>query len=97
MHRAPANNIDMDSELKTKVKQLMWAGGVDELREIAPCSCCCADHTNAYCPARLWEGCRSGLPYGEDEHSEAQKWADHYAKYHDMNKESFYKLKWDYE
>lgn len=32
--------------------------------DFAPCRCCCDEHTFPDCLARVWGGCRSGLPYG---------------------------------
>lgn len=56
----------------------LWAGDLDALPS---CECCCADHTWPTCRARLWNGCRSGLEYGEagDHDYETRKaWAEHY-------------------
>jgi hypothetical protein len=36
----------------------MWEGDLDRLHELAPCGCCCDEHTFGNCPARLWGGCR---------------------------------------
>lgn len=43
---------------------LMWAGDTERLQELYPCECCCKEHTHTTCPARHYNGCRSGLPYG---------------------------------
>ncbi len=71
------------------VLRAMWAGDTDTLWDIAPCRCCCADHTYCDCQARLWGGCRGGLPFGEerdDEHS----WLKFYAQSRGMTQEQFY-------
>lgn len=74
-----------------KLRDALWAGDVDALDELAPCSCCCYEHTHAYCPARLWGGCRGGLALGESEQSIAKSWQEHYAKFHGMSEEEFYR------
>lgn len=68
----------------------MWAGDVDRLEELAPCGCCCHEHTHIYCGAREWGGCRSGLGPGESLEGDAQAWQEHYAKYHGMTEAEFY-------
>lgn len=68
----------------------MWAGDVDKLHELAPCECCCHEHTFLYCPAREWGGCRSGLAPGETDPWDEPGWQEHYAKHHGMSWEMFY-------
>lgn len=53
------------------------------------CDCCCAEHTFASCLARVWNGCRSGLPYGADQYEDYESWKDHYVRFHDMKPEDF--------
>lgn len=69
------------------LKEAVWAGDVDRLQEIAPCVCCCADHTWEDCPARLWGGCR-----GQDTLTRADRdgWAEHYEKFHGLTREEFF-------
>lgn len=68
------------------VEAAMWAGDVDRLHEIAPCRCCCADHTFEGCPAREWCGCR-----GQNATPKADRkaWAAHYARFHGLPPEEF--------
>lgn len=73
-----------------KLKAAMWAGDIDALQEIAPCGCCCHEHTHIYCAAREWGGCRSGLRPGESEKGIAEEWADFYVKERGMTREEFY-------
>lgn len=73
-----------------RLKAAMWAGDLDTLNEIAPCGCCCDEHTHAYCEARLWEGCRGGLPYGVSEHDITEEWQQFYAKHRGMTEDEFY-------
>ena len=49
------------------IERAMWDRDYDALDAIAPCRCCCDDHTFASCLTRLWGGCRGGLPWGEVE------------------------------
>lgn len=76
-----------------QLKRAMWEGDVDKLHEIAPCACCCHEHTFPCCDARLWGGCRSGLPYGYGPEQEAEyirSWQQHYERYHGMSEAEFY-------
>lgn len=50
----------------------MWAGDLDALCELAPCKCCCFEHTFSTCPARAWGGCR-----GQDA-PDGHAWAEYY-------------------
>jgi hypothetical protein len=71
--------------MKTELENAMWAGDVEKLCELAPCICCCAEHTFESCPARQWCGCRGGLT-----RSEEQSWFRHYQEHHGMTFEQFY-------
>lgn len=76
-----------------RLRAAMWAGDVDALQEIAPCACCCGEHTWPTCEARLWGGCRSGHPYGwgpEDDYEYERSWMRHYATAHGMSEAEFY-------
>lgn len=68
------------------LKRAMWEGDLDKLNEVAACICCCGEHTFAHCPARLWDGCRSGLKYGENLFDDAEEWRAFYG----MTREQFY-------
>lgn len=68
----------------------MWAGDVDELERLAPCGCCCHEHTHHRCDAREWGGCRSGLGPGESLEGEARAWQCWYAEHRGMSEEVFY-------
>ncbi len=68
----------------------VWAGDTDTLNDLAPCGCCCYEHTRAGCLARLWDGCRGGS--GPDPIEEAASWARHYAAHHGMSTDEFYGL-----
>jgi len=73
----------------SRLEDAIWAGDVDTLNELVPCICCCAEHTFDHCRARAWGGCRGG-----DEltpHAEAEVWAAHYAKFHSMSREEFFR------
>lgn len=53
----------------------IWAGDHDRCWELAPCHCCCAEHTFETCPARAWEGCRG---QGALTAADIAAWARHY-------------------
>lgn len=79
------------NELRTQLQEAAWDGDDERLRDLAPCSCCCADHTFSYCPARLWDGCRSGLEYGVDHLADERSWREHYDKWRG---EGFFDAPW---
>lgn len=82
----------MDDVWNEALKSAMWAGDLDQLHELAPCACCCHEHTFPDCEARLWGGCRSGQPYGwgpEDDHRELRSWIRHYERFHGMTEAEF--------
>lgn len=72
--------------LSNALEVALWAGDVGQLDRLAPCQCCCADHTHEGCPARQWHGCR-----GQDSMTRAdhESWARHYAQNHGMCAERF--------
>ena len=79
--------------IEKQLADAMWAGDLDKLQELAPCDCCCGEHTFPNCEARLWGGCRSGMPYGwgpEDDHRELVSWQRHYERFHGMSESAFY-------
>lgn len=69
------------------IEDAMWAGDINKLDEIAPCRCCCHEHTFADCPARQWNGCRGQLTMT---YADEQAWARHYEKHHGMKEAAFY-------
>jgi hypothetical protein len=75
-----------------ELAQAIWAGDQDKLWELAPCRCCCDEHTFSNCPARVWGGCKSGLEPGVDDGREAQEWQQFYEREHGMSRETFYGL-----
>lgn len=77
-----ARELRFDEDLA----EAMWAGDVDRLHELAPCGCCCHEHTFAWCEARIWGGCRSGLAPGEDLYEWGESWRQHYG----MSEKEFY-------
>lgn len=70
-----------------ELEDAIWAGDIDKLQELAPCRCCCAEHTFSSCLARLWGGCRGGFG-SEDEQPEA--WFEFYAATRGMTREEFF-------
>ena len=56
----PIAGAFMDEELLKQIHQAMWDNDEDKLKELAPCGCCCSDHTFMCCPARHWGGCGGG-------------------------------------
>ncbi len=74
------------------IEQAIWAGDVSVLHEIAPCRCCCSEHTFENCPARAWFGCRASFADAEAiESSERSSWERVYAAC-GMSLEEFYGL-----
>ena len=73
--------------LPTRLVDAIWAGDVNALCHLAPCRCCCDEHTFESCEARLWNGCRGqNTMTGAEEES----WVAHYARFHGMLWEQFY-------
>lgn len=68
------------------IVEAMWEGNTTRLHVIAPCGCCCAEHTSERCPARSWNGCRGVWSELADEES----WVRHYQTRHGMTREEFY-------
>jgi hypothetical protein len=65
----------------------VWEGDVDLLNDLAPCRCCCHEHTLESCEARLWGGCRGQYTMTR---AEALSWARHYELFHGMSEEQFF-------
>ena len=67
------------STQRTELEDAIWAGDVDTLQRLAPCGCCCSEHTFEQCPARAWGGCRG---QGSMTRAEEESWARHYREHH---------------
>ena len=66
----------------------VWEGDVDALTELAPCKCCCAEHTfTTGCPAYAWGGCRG---QGAETPADRESWVQHYMKFHGMTRAAFF-------
>lgn len=73
-----------------EIEEAMWAGDVDLLHEIAPCTCCCWEHTSApNCPAFAWGACR-GQHSTESWDSVAEGYAEFYMRTRNMTREEFF-------
>lgn len=73
---------------ETAIETAMWAGDTDRLREIAPCRCCCVEHTFSDCAARQWGACRGGQ--GPTPQQLQEEWVRHYERFHGMSRERFF-------
>jgi len=62
---------------------------MDKLDELAPCRCCCAEHTFHDCPARAWNGCRGQYSFT---FADEESWRRHYETHHGMSYDEFYGL-----
>ena len=69
------------------LKAAIWAGDLDRLHELAPCRCCCDEHTFEDCPARAWFGCRGQYTMTR---AERESWQRHYETFHGMTEAKFY-------
>ena len=77
------------ANLDEQIQNAMWAGDEDELHRLAPCRCCCHEHTFApHCPAYAWGGCRGQATPAEEERIEG--YAEHYARTRGMTREEFF-------
>ena len=65
----------------------LWAGDVDRLHELAPCGCCCWEHTFEWCEARLWFGCRG---QGTMTRAEEKSWFQFYKETRGMSEAEFF-------
>ena len=43
------------------LQEALWSGNIVRLQELAPCGCCCAEHTKVSCPTRQWNGCKGDI------------------------------------
>jgi hypothetical protein len=73
--------------LPPRLAEAVWAGDVNALCRLAPCRCCCHEHTFESCEARLWGGCRGQSTMTR---AEEESWANHYARFHGMSWDAFY-------
>lgn len=64
----------------------IWAGDTETLDRLAPCRCCCADHTFSNCLARAWHGCRGSSADTQD----ADAWAAFYERERGMSRGEFF-------
>jgi hypothetical protein len=77
------------NDLQRQIEDAMWAGDVEKLDELAPCRCCCWEHTfGRGCPAYAWGGCR-GQDSAEDPANDYEGWARHYERFHGMTRGEF--------
>jgi hypothetical protein len=63
---------------RSQIERAIWEGDVDLLQELAPCRCCCAEHTFEQ------SGCR-----GSDSVDEAS-WQKFYEQHRGMSSDEFY-------
>lgn len=75
------------AELRRQLEEAIWAGDVERLHELAPCGCCCWEHTHEGCSARMWNGCRGS---GQLTRADTESWARHYAEHHGMTRAEFF-------
>jgi hypothetical protein len=77
----------MGAKRRRELTDAMWAGDVERLHELAPCNCCCDEHTSESCEARSWHGCRGQTTMTS---AERESWQRHYQRYHGMTADQFY-------
>ena len=70
-----------------EMSQALWNGDMDKLHELAPCRCCCHEHTFEDCSAREWFGCRGQYAMTR---ADEESWIRHYSSAHSMSREQFY-------
>ncbi len=70
-----------------ELDRAVWEGDVERLCELAPCRCCCAEHTFESCPARAWSGCRGN---GVTPRADVESWFRHYEQHHGMTRDEFF-------
>ena len=63
------------------------AGDEVQLHELAPCRCCCHEHTFESCKARQWFGCRGQYSVTRDEET---SWFRVYRDFRSMSEAEFY-------
>jgi len=72
--------------MNDEIEAAIYAGDQDRLWTLAPCRCCCHDHTFRDCPARRWHGCRG---QGSEQY-DSETWFKFYAAYRGMTEAEFY-------
>lgn len=58
-------------DLSQQIEQAIWAGDMEKLHELAPCSCCCDEHYRLDCPAHAYYGCRGSFAIDRPEREKA--------------------------
>ena len=93
-HSVATRNLESEIEeaeraWRERVQEAMWNGDTALLHEIAGCGCCCDEHTDEGCPARLWGACR-----GQDSLTRAdlEGWIQHYEKTRGMTRDEFWNV-----
>lgn len=78
----------MAIQLSPELLDALWAADVDALYDLAPCRCCCHEHTfTTGCPAYAWGGCRGQSATTPEE---VESWVVHYTRHHGMTREEFF-------
>jgi hypothetical protein len=70
----------LNAGLLQRIDAAVWAGDQAILFELAPCRCCCEEHSFRSCPATVWHGCRG--QFGDSnypEQSDVESWVRVYA------------------
>lgn len=95
-YRCTEDDVVTGDVLRRSVERAMWAGDEELLQALAPCRCCCAEHTFEACPARSWEGCRGGRDAGgPPTRDEVESWVRVYAAPpHRMRRAEFFGGEW---
>jgi len=73
--------------VRERIERALWEGDVDTLFDLAPCRCCCHEHTFEDCFARIWNDCRGQYTMTR---AEIESWASHYERFHGMTRDEFY-------
>lgn len=77
----------LEDAKRREMSEAIWAGDTDLLNELAPCRCCCGEHTFESCEARLWGACRG---QGSMTRAEEEGWFRFYQESRGMTWEQFY-------
>jgi hypothetical protein len=78
-YRCTEDDVVTGDVLRRSVERAMWAGDEALLQALAPCRCCCAEHTFETCPARSWEGCKGQFGDEVPAQAEVESWVRVYA------------------
>jgi len=60
-------------DVSKEIEDAIWAGDTEKLHELAPCHCCCGEHTFKSCPPRVWHGCRGSNSEEPPEYDDYRK------------------------